>query len=360
MLICTCPFPRPEPCLSLGPTGECEWSTWDIWRSSDVVERAIYLGLALMMAYTLFVLVRFVLRYYPARRELREFRPQSGPRTALQTRKRLISDLSQGFGTVRAIASAAPFLGLAGTAYGILMRLLFGDVAMEHSGFVAWISVRIAFALTTAAAGILVAIPAALSHLIRTRLELLRTERPEQNSIPDEFALRTRAIRFAQTLPLRRKFSNLPSFAIIAAPALSCVVAIFTAFEPYVTPSGLPVALPSTGCDNGPGRTLPNRIIVLRITNSGEAFINMEPEDWKNLRPLLGNIYCSREYRDLYLYAEDGVPFQTVADAVDIARNSPAPGPDSVGIKVVLITPDAARECVPIPVRTIPMKQTFG
>jgi len=48
-----------------------------------------------------------------------------------------------------------------------------------------------------------------------------------------------------------------------------------------------------------------------------------------------------------------------VADAIDVARNSPTPGPDSLDIKVTLLTPNVARECVPLPVRAIPMKHTF-
>ena len=38
---------------------------------------------------------------------------------------------------------------------------------------------------------------------------------------------------FARALPLRKRFSCTPPFALIAAPALACVVSLFLTFERY-------------------------------------------------------------------------------------------------------------------------------
>ncbi|MGC2476144.1 MAG: hypothetical protein WA485_17530 [Candidatus Sulfotelmatobacter sp.] len=103
----------PGACLSLWPTDECAWSIIGIWRRADLVERAIYVSLTLMLGYTFFVLIRFLRRGLLARLESRDFKPGS-TLNFFQEKKRVVADLSRGLGTLRAIASAAPFLGLAG------------------------------------------------------------------------------------------------------------------------------------------------------------------------------------------------------------------------------------------------------
>ena len=90
----------PGACLSLWPTEDCGWSTWDIWRSSEVVECAIYLGLALMLAYTFFV--RFLRRCLLAFPKSRKFQPESSP-DFLARKRTLAADLSRGLGILSGI-----------------------------------------------------------------------------------------------------------------------------------------------------------------------------------------------------------------------------------------------------------------
>src|SRR5450631_626897 len=112
----------PGACLNSWQTDACEWSIGYVWRASDWIERGIFIFLALMLAYTGFVLLRFSRRYYLARRESRALVNDSW--RALQRNQRtLVADLSRGLRTLKAISSAAPFLGLAGTSYGILAAL---------------------------------------------------------------------------------------------------------------------------------------------------------------------------------------------------------------------------------------------
>lgn len=320
----------PDVCLNSWQTDPCESFLSYAWRSWDLVERGILVGLALMLAYTLFVLIRFCL-LDPARGES----PHFGTRPSFQffpREKNLLADFSPAIGTIGGIASAAPLLGLAGTSYGILAALSSGYVGSK-ARFLAVISARLATAFPATLAAILVAVSAIVVHnFLRTRIE----ERGEDPCSTDNHTSSGEgSFQRAQTLPLRRRFSGLPQYAQLAAPTLACVVALFMPFHPYRIPTGLPVAL--QWCDHELGRPLPNRVVLLRISNSGKPFINMEPEDWANLRYLLGEIYRFREDRTLYVYAEDEVPFQTMADAIDIARNSPAPGLDSLDIKVILL-----------------------
>jgi biopolymer transport protein ExbD len=345
-------------CFNSWQTDACQWSIGYVWRSSDWVERAVFIAFALMFAYIVFVFGRFSRRYYLARRESRVLVSNSC-REFQRSQKNLVADLSRGLRVLKAISSAAPFLGLAGTSYGILATL-FRGFAASRSSVLAYLSTSIPAPLISAAAGIFVAIPAIVSHNIqRRRIEVLLTE--SSFSIGDcakDECGGMGSFQRAQTLPLKKRFSSLPPFALLAAPALGCIVALFMLFHPYRIPTGLRVALPSTRYDDGQGRLArPDRFIVLRITTPGELFINMEPLRWAELSSRVAAIYRPLMNRELYLYAEDGVPFQTVADAIDVVRNSP--GPDSLDIKVVLVTPKADREYGFIPIRTMPIKHDF-
>ena len=118
-------------------------------------------------------------------------------------------------------------------------------------------------------------------------------------------------------------------------------------YSSYETPMGLYVGMtPATlGCEFD----LADRLIVLRLTDAGKVFLNQDQEDWNGLAGRLSEIYSLRVHRTLYLRSDDGVPFQTVADALDIVENAPvtvAPqavrmGTEKLNITVRLITPKA-------------------
>jgi hypothetical protein len=128
-------------------------------------------------------------------------------------------------------------------------------------------------------------------------------------------------------------------------------------FTPYFAPrepTGLEVGLVPDRCelyrDDPP--------IVLRITDAGKLFVNADREDWNGLSDLFSEIYRTRSHRTLYLRADDGVPFQAVADAIDIAENtnvtvaSEAAGIEmnKLAITVRLVTPRALNARCPEPV----------
>lgn len=323
---------EPGACLSLWPTEECEWSTWDIWRSADVVERAIDISLTLMLLYTFFLFARYLFHHYRCRHELCDPSSEFGT-DGLRTRRRLVSELNPEYGIVKGISTAAPFFGLAGTSYGILSALWF-PYSGSPQRYVALLFTRIAFAFATTIAGILVALPSTIFRiLVSTRIERFSGASSSNNPIISKAG----SFRFAETLPLGKRFSSLPPFALIAAPALASVIALFTPFHPSRVPVGLRVLLPSF-----PRRpNAADRIIVLHVGQKGELFINTEPVSRTDLPQRLSAIYRMKAGRDLYLLAESGASFQTVADAIDTATRIRAPEFNSLGINVLLITPQA-------------------
>jgi biopolymer transport protein ExbD len=197
-------------------------------------------------------------------------------------------------------------------------------------------------AFITTAAGLLVAIPATWSYnYLRTRIDLLEIE------ISSDVPVRTsRHFRFTQKFPLAALFSRIP-FPLIAAPILAILAGVvFMEYSSYETPTGLYVGTtPATlGCEYDG-----DRFIVLHITDAGRLFLNQEQADWSSLGGRLSEIYSVRAHPTLYLLADDGVPFQTVADALDTVENIPTTvGPQAVGIEtdklditVRLLTPRA-------------------
>lgn len=319
---------EPGACLSLWPSEECEWSTWDIWRSSDIVEHAIYISLGLMLLYTLFVLACYL--FHCCRHELFDRSPESGT-NGLPKKKIFISDFLPKVRTLKGISTAAPFFGLAGTSYGILCALWF-PYSGSPQRYVALLFTRIGFAFATTLAGILVALPATILHnFTRTRIESLFSASFSTKS----FTGGVHYLRFAETLPLRKRFSGLPPFALLAAPTLACVAALFTPFHPYRIPVGLRVLFPSFPCRPD----VADRMIVLQVMANNELFINREQVSKENLPRRLSAIYKTRAERDLYFLAENGASLQTVADAIDNATRIRRPEFNSMEVNVRLVTP---------------------
>lgn len=97
------------------------------------------------------------------------------------------------------------------------------------------------------------------------------------------------------------------------------------------------------------------RTIVLHISNNGAISLNAEGLDEHLLSRTFSNIYSTRAEKILYLSADEDVPFQEVADIIDIARNAPFTAtmppvpiprelqsqPSRLGIKLMLLTPGA-------------------
>jgi biopolymer transport protein ExbD len=218
-------------------------------------------------------------------------------------RRKLIADLSAAVSRLKSIAFAAPYLGLAGTCVGIMD--IFRGVGMErHTGLLILAAI-FAAALVTTAAGILVVVPATCFYnYLCTRIDLLGGEVFNAS--------------IGRRHPLRKRFSELPAFGLIAAPSLAMAVATFMSFASFREPKGLAVEVAPIRCDYEGD----NRPIVLRIDNSGRLLLNRKQQNWNTLSSRLAEIDSLSARHILYLSGDDGVPFQTVADAIDIAQDT--------------------------------------
>lgn len=321
-------------CLNSWQTYGCEWSVAYLWRWTNWITRLDVILLALMFAYVVAVFVHVSYHCRIARRA----RETDSASTAFQrTRRKLAADLSVKVGNLKSIASTAPYLGLAGTCVGILSA--FGAAGMERHTYLVMTITKMAAALVTTAAGILVALPATWSHnYLRRRIELL-----ESVVLNEEVEQRGRHFRVVPRFTLAKRFSQLPAFAVIAAPSLAILIAGYMTFASFHPRTGFGIELASIRCEYE-GQP---RLIVLHITDAGKLFLNTEQEDWNGLTGRLSEIYRVRVDRTLYLVADNAVAFQTVADAIDIVQNTPV-------ARVRLITPSAMNARCSEPIVTGP------
>jgi|GEM_PF-6042270 len=291
----------------LGQPGGCEWTIRYLWRWTNAFGRIDVIVLALMFACIVCVVAHVSFRYHSVRRT-RDID------TGLLSQ--LVADLSAEAGLLHSIASTAPYLGLAGTCVGILSA--FGAFAMEKHTLLLVTVTKVATALVPSVVAILVAVTATFSYnYLRTRIDLLHNEVGAGQG--------TRYFRVFRRLALLRRFSQLPAFGLLAAPALALLVAAYLPFAFLRTATGFRIELAACESD-GDDR------LVLHVTNTGKLFLNTEQENWNAFAGRLSEIYRTRGDNSLYLIADDGVPFQTVADAIDAARKN-------LDIRVRLIEP---------------------
>jgi biopolymer transport protein ExbD len=328
-------------CLNSWQTYGCEWSVGYLWRWMNWIVRLDVIVLALTLVCVVVVVTRIFYRYHLGR-------PVGDTDGA--SRGKLAVVLSIELGGLKAIASTAPYFGLAGTCVGLMSQSGFTGEMDEHT-LQAMMAARMAATLVTTAAGILVAVPAICAYnYLCTRRDSLENEVPNQPGRMGGYRQGTRR------LALTKRFSQLPAFGLIAAPGLAVLVAMYT---PYFAPreaTGLELKLAPSCCENCAN----DRITLLHITDAGKLLLNEEQEDWNGLAGRLSEIYSVREQRTLDLVADDGVSFQTVADALDIVENIPATtGSQATGIEmdklditVRLITPNVWNVRCPEPVAT--------
>jgi biopolymer transport protein ExbD len=265
-----------------------------------------------MLGYTAFVVVRFSRRYCLARRESWELFPDS-TRASQLGHMRLVAKLSRGVETLKSIALAAPFLGLAGTSYGMLEG--FYRLGYQKYGGIGSIVADIGVALVTTAAGLTVAILAALSYnVLRIRLEKFES----RSSALLEAELRLYG--FAQTLPLLRPFSGFPAFALIGAPVLALLIPMFALMLRSPIPVGLPVHVLKI---SSPDHDLPPIIISVISTNgSGQPvlYVNSKETSWGELGSTLRSQLEVRPHWIVYVEGEDDASWQDVVNVIDVAR----------------------------------------
>jgi biopolymer transport protein ExbD len=316
--------------FSLCPSYGTDWDIEYLWRWTGFLERSVLFALALMAVSIPLTLTRVSYCYYSARRE----KPvEIGSKKFQRARKKLVADLNLWVSGLKSIAHTAPFLGLAGTCFGI--SEIFRPIAMERNAVIAMWTLEITASLLAPAAGLLVAIPAVWSYnFLRVRIRLLEAE-----IYSDVSERRKRHFQVAQELPLCNRFSRLPVYPLIAVPSMAIALMFFIGHA-HPKHMGLPVGIASTSNEYDSNE----RPIILRVAKGNELFLNNEKEEWGSLAGRLSEIYAMRAHHTLYFTADHDASFQTVADAIAIAENvTGLRSEGSLKIEVRLITPGAPK-----------------
>jgi biopolymer transport protein ExbB/TolQ len=215
----------PEVCLNSLHADGCPWNFGYLWNSLDWLGRADLCLLALMLVNVLFVACNRLYRYHRAQRQSRAFVRRAtsllpgrrihqllpiaeenaeshvasvirsgliaftfapsqlsnqdalevAQRALRRTRATTAAELARGLGTLASIASSAPFIGLLGTVYGIMNA--FQGTTGSKSAALARLASSLSEALVTAAAGLVVAVPAVWwRNHFRVRVEVFDSE----------------------------------------------------------------------------------------------------------------------------------------------------------------------------------------
>ena len=416
----------PGVCLNSWQTYERDWSIGYLWRWTNWLGRLDVVVLALMLAYIVIIVSRGSYRYHLARRKNRAFvrgatsafqsgafeevitvaarndrspvavmvatglttfvsaPPQStlaeatdtASRAFQRSQRKFAADLSLGVGTLKSIASTGPFLGLAGTCFGIMSA--FGGIGMQKDAALAIIASRIAAALVTTATGLLVAVPAVWSYnYLRACIEVLESEmsnmareaithlksHPQWRSRRKHFDAGSKKIvsgadadaclweirydgqrsrryfQFAQGLPLTKQFSELPAFALMAAPWLAVILAVFIMiFSSSHTSVGLDVRLVKPGGlatrDHLSVKPIVIGIVDTSTNGSPAVYVNSKKTPWDELDNTVRSELKVRPKWIAYVEAQNNVRWADVANAIDVVAGLHA------DVVLLTITPD--------------------
>jgi biopolymer transport protein ExbD len=149
------------------------------------------------------------------------------------------------------------------------------------------------------------------------------------------------------------------SYATVPLATLLLVTILYTVVHRLSRHSnGLRVQMAEDTCGCYPGWS---RIVVLHLLSGGGISINSEPTMQTRLASRLQTIYSTRAERILYLSAEDDIPFQRVAEAIDLVQGvqeeslqgltvpKELQGPGRrMNIQIRLITPKAINKPCPV------------
>lgn len=294
----------PGDCPNWWQTYGCEWSLGYLWHRMSWLTHLDVFVLALMLAYVVIVVSRGSYRYHLARRQYHTFvrdttaalgktttRNDAGdtPSWSFEHSQRAIAvNLRLRAETLRSIAYAAPYVGLAGTCCGILSA--FRGVGMQRQAALAMITTYIAASLITTAAGLLAVVPAVCSYnYLCVCIERLEAK---TDSVLDGLASRRAdgpigaGARLTGKFPLTRQFSRLPAFGLVAAPILALSLAGYTTFASFHSSVGLAVRVVKPIAPVMSDDSQINRILVgIRAGTSGQTvvYVNSKETPWEGL-----------------------------------------------------------------------------
>jgi len=134
-------------------------------------------------------------------------------------------------------------------------------------------------ALVATAAGLIAAIPSAISYnILRTCVE--KFENRHSSTVLEAML---RSYGFAQTRPLRRRFSGLPAFALIGASILALLIPMFALLRRFEVPMGLPVHL-LRDVDDHDSAPIVVSVIGASVNSVAAVYVNSKETSWAQLR----------------------------------------------------------------------------
>jgi hypothetical protein len=287
---------------------DLDWNVLYLWDHLDWILRIDILVLAAMLAYVAVVFGRASYRYREASRE-----PAAYARA-------LIVDLNRSVRILRSIATTAPYLGLAGACFGILDS--FRGVGMQKGAAMAMFVTNLAHSLPTTMGGLLVALAAAGS----SNYVLWLTGKLQLKADPgwdSQAGNPTRRSRIFPKYPLRRQFSKLPPFALLAAPGLAAVMVAFMSFSTFRSPVGLDVRLLKPGDNKIRGALFQPPLITLSEMGADqepEIYLNSKKTSWDNLSISVCANPQAQSQSTAYVESDKNVRWADVVTAIDSVR----------------------------------------
>ena len=112
---------------------------------------------------------------------------------------------------------------------------------------------------------------------------------------------------------------------------LLVLIIIFMVITP-LTPKGLDALVPQPPKNKDSNPAPDSRTIVVQVLKTGDRAalkINQDDVTWENLQGRLTEIFKERAERVMFVKADDSLPFQDVAQVIDIAHASNV---DKVGL----------------------------
>ena len=109
---------------------------------------------------------------------------------------------------------------------------------------------------------------------------------------------------------------------------LLVLIIIFMVITPH-TPVGLNTIVPQPAPPNQKQQQTADDTIVVQVQQGNKVMINQDQYTWDTVGPQLTKIFEIRATKIAFVKADDQVPFQQVARAIDIMRGS---GIDHVGL----------------------------
>jgi biopolymer transport protein ExbD len=294
--------------LTSWQTYEPEWGLEYLWRRLDWISRLDVFVLAVMFAYVVVVASRSSYRY-------RKALPESRAHV-----RALTADFSRRVRSLRSISHVAPYLGLAGTCFGILDS--FRAVGMQKNAAIAMVTTNIVASALTTAFGVLVALSAAcsLSYLLWLREKLELNVDPHWRSPVQHFDAGRRVF---SKYPLRRKFSKLPAFALVAAPGIASVLVALMCFSSFRVPMGLDVRLlQMRPIETSNARVQPLFIGLSEMSGNEkpEIYLDSKKTTWDHLDSSLSDSLKARPQPTVYVEAADDVRWAYVLTLIDSAK----------------------------------------